>query len=165
MFRPACETLAAGEMTSEFSNRHQLRFDPVSSRKSFTTIKDPNCFRPQVEKIERPRNRASNGYRFRDHQTAILRSFEAFELILQTPPNVPERITKHSVQRPEVVAASGEIQTKSESRRIHQYRDCDKAAEQQMVSTLLLRRCDGTFSQKCLDVLLGLNSTRPQFSE
>src|SRR5215471_17729262 len=95
-----------------------------------------------------PWTRASNGYRFRDQQTAIPQSSEGFEPILQTPPNVREH-----------------IQTTSESRRVRQYRDCDKAAERQMVNTLVLRRCDGIFSQKCLGALLGLNSTKPRFSE
>src|SRR5215469_12126572 len=95
-----------------------------------------------------PWNRASNGYRFRDQQTAILRSFEAFELILRTPPNVRER-----------------IQTTSGNRKVHQCRGYDKAAVRPTANTLLLRRYDGIFSQKCFDVPLGLNSTKPPFFE
>src|SRR5215813_9488864 len=108
------------------------------------------CKRLLLTQKERltPWNRASNGYRFRDQQTAILRSFEAFELILRTPPNVRER-----------------IQTTSGNRRVRQYRGYDKAAVRRMVNTLFLRRYDGIFPQKYFDVPLGLNSTKPLFSE
>src|SRR5215469_2468950 len=95
-----------------------------------------------------PWNRASNGYPFRDQQTAILRSFEAFELILRTPPNVRER-----------------IQTTSESQRVRQYRGYDKAAVRRTVNIGSLQRCDAILSQKYCDVPLGLNSTKPLFSE
>src|SRR5215472_10574228 len=98
----------------------------------------------------RPRSqaRAPDGCRFRGQRTAIPPSFEAFEPILQTPQNVRER-----------------IQTTSESRRVRQCHDYDKAAGRWTVNTLRLRRCDGIFFRKCFAVLLGLNSTKPLFSE
>src|SRR5215472_1986196 len=98
----------------------------------------------------RPRSqaRAPDGCRFRGQRTAIPPSFGAFEPILQTPQNVRER-----------------IQTKSESRRVRQYHDYDKAAGRRTVNTLFLRRYDGIFPQKYLDVPLGSNSTKPLFSE
>src|SRR5215470_4730672 len=95
-----------------------------------------------------PRTRASDGCRFLDQRTAIPPSFEAFEPILQTLRNVRER-----------------IRTMSESRRVRRYHDCDKAAGRRTASTLFLRRCDGIFARKCFGVLLGLNSTKPPFSE
>src|SRR5215471_15584800 len=95
-----------------------------------------------------PWTRASGGCRFLDQRSAIPPSFGAFEPILQTPRKIQER-----------------IQTMSESRRVRQYHDYDKAAGRRTVSTLLLRRCDGIFPRKCFDVLLGLNSTKPLFSE
>jgi len=52
MFRTACETLAAAGNEVRTSDLRQMRFDPVSSRKNFTTVKDPNYFKQQVEEIE-----------------------------------------------------------------------------------------------------------------
>jgi len=52
MFRTACETLAAAGNEVRISDLHEMRFDPVSSRKNFTTVKDPNYFKQQVEEIE-----------------------------------------------------------------------------------------------------------------
>src|SRR5215470_8450361 len=95
-----------------------------------------------------PWSRASDGCRFLDQRTAIPPSFGAFESILQTPRNIQER-----------------IQTMSESRRVRQYHDHDKAAGRWTVNTLRLRRCDGIFFRKCFDVLLGVGSTKPLFSE
>src|SRR5215470_18000503 len=98
----------------------------------------------------RPRSqaRASDGCRFLDRRAAIPQSVGAFEPTPQTPRNVGER-----------------IQTTSESRRVHQYRGYDKAAVRRTADILPLQRCDGIFSQKYCDVPLGLNSTKPLFSE
>ena len=52
MFRTACETLAAAGNEVRTSDLRRMRFDPVSSRKNFTTVKDPNYFKQQVEEIE-----------------------------------------------------------------------------------------------------------------
>lgn len=52
MFYTACEALAAGGNEVRTSDLHEMRFDPVSSRKNFTTVKDPNYFKQQVEEIE-----------------------------------------------------------------------------------------------------------------
>jgi len=52
LFHTACETLAAAGHEVKTSNLHEMRFDPVSSRQNFTTVKDPNYFKPQIEEIE-----------------------------------------------------------------------------------------------------------------
>jgi len=49
MFRTAIETLAAAGHEVMTSDLHAMRFDPVSSRSNFTTVKDPDYFKPQVE--------------------------------------------------------------------------------------------------------------------
>jgi len=51
MFHTACETLAAARHEVRTSDLHAMRFDPVSSRKNFTTVKDPSYFKPQAEEI------------------------------------------------------------------------------------------------------------------
>jgi len=51
MFRTACETLAAASHEVRTSDLHEMRFDPVSSRKNFTTVKEPNYFKQQIEEL------------------------------------------------------------------------------------------------------------------
>ena len=51
MFQTACETLAAAGHEVSTSDLHEMRFDPVSSRKNFTTVKDPNYLKPQIEEM------------------------------------------------------------------------------------------------------------------
>jgi NAD(P)H dehydrogenase (quinone) len=51
MFHTACETLAAVGNEVRTSDLHELRFDPVSGRNNFTTVKDPNYFKQQIEEI------------------------------------------------------------------------------------------------------------------
>lgn len=47
----ACETLTAEGHLVHCSNLHTMGFDPVSSRHSFTTVKDPDFFKPQLEEV------------------------------------------------------------------------------------------------------------------
>jgi NAD(P)H dehydrogenase (quinone) len=49
MFRTAIETLSTAGHEVMTSDLHAMRFDPVSSRSNFTTVKDPDYFKPQVE--------------------------------------------------------------------------------------------------------------------
>src|SRR5215813_3382483 len=49
MFHTACQTLAAVGNEVKTSNLYAMRFDPLSSRKNFTTVKDGNYFKPQLE--------------------------------------------------------------------------------------------------------------------
>ena len=51
MFRAACETLGAAGHEVRTSELHEIRFDPVSSRRNFTTVKDPNYFKQQTEEM------------------------------------------------------------------------------------------------------------------
>lgn len=51
MFRTACETLAAEDHEVRSSNLHAMRFDPVSSRNNFTTVKDPGYLKLQLEEM------------------------------------------------------------------------------------------------------------------
>jgi NAD(P)H dehydrogenase (quinone) len=51
MFHTACETLTAAGNDVRISDLHEMRFDPVSSRKNYTTVKDPNYFKQQAEEI------------------------------------------------------------------------------------------------------------------
>jgi len=51
MFRTACEALAGAGHEVKTSDLHEMRFDPVSSRKSFVTVKDPNFFKQQIEEM------------------------------------------------------------------------------------------------------------------
>ena len=49
MFRTAIETLSTAGHEVMTSDLHAMRFDPVSSRSNFTTVKEPDYFKPQVE--------------------------------------------------------------------------------------------------------------------
>jgi NAD(P)H dehydrogenase (quinone) len=49
MFRAACATLADAGHKIRTSDLDAMHFDPVSSRKNFTTVKDPGYFKPQIE--------------------------------------------------------------------------------------------------------------------
>ena len=51
MFRTACTTLAATGHEVKISDLHEMRFDPISSRKNFSTVKDPNYLKLQIEEI------------------------------------------------------------------------------------------------------------------
>jgi putative NADPH-quinone reductase len=51
MFRTAREALAAAGHEVRVSDLHEMGFDPVSSRKNFTTVKDPAYLKPQLEEI------------------------------------------------------------------------------------------------------------------
>jgi len=51
MFRTACEALSAAGHEVRSSNLHEMRFDPVSSRDNFTTIKDPEFLKLQIEEM------------------------------------------------------------------------------------------------------------------
>jgi putative NADPH-quinone reductase len=51
MFRAACEVLVAEGHEVITSNLKELRFDPVSDRKNFMTVKDPDYFKQQIEEM------------------------------------------------------------------------------------------------------------------
>ena len=51
MFHTACEALAKAGHEVKTSNLHEMHFDPVSCRNNFTTVKDPNYFKQQIEEM------------------------------------------------------------------------------------------------------------------
>jgi NAD(P)H dehydrogenase (quinone) len=51
MFRTAITTLMGEGHEVEISDLYQVGFDPVSGRNNFTTVKDPNYFKPQMEEM------------------------------------------------------------------------------------------------------------------
>lgn len=51
MFQTACETLAAVGHEVKTSDLYAMRFDPVSNRKNFMTLKDRRYFKPQLEEV------------------------------------------------------------------------------------------------------------------
>jgi putative NADPH-quinone reductase len=51
MYRAAVETLLTEGHEVETSDLYQMDFDPVSERHNFTTVKDPNYFKPQIEEV------------------------------------------------------------------------------------------------------------------
>ncbi len=59
MLETACEALGAAGHAVQMSDLHAMAFDPVSARSSFTTVKDPDYFKPQQEEMHAS---ASNGF-------------------------------------------------------------------------------------------------------
>lgn len=51
MFRVAKETPANAGHEVRASDLHATRFDPVSSRASFSTVEPPDYFKPQIEEM------------------------------------------------------------------------------------------------------------------
>jgi NAD(P)H dehydrogenase (quinone) len=77
MFQTACETLAAAGHEVRTSNLHEMRFDPVSSRRNFTTVKDPNYLKPQIEEMN-----ATEMSGFSEEIESEIRKIEWFELMI-----------------------------------------------------------------------------------
>ena len=51
MFRTACEILAGAGHEVKTSDLHDMHFDPVSSRNNFTSVKDPDYLKLQLEEM------------------------------------------------------------------------------------------------------------------
>ena len=51
MFRMAVDVLMKAGHEVKASDLYAMQFDPVSGRHNFTTVKDPNYFRPQIEEM------------------------------------------------------------------------------------------------------------------
>lgn len=51
MFRTACNTLVQTGHAVKTSDLHAMRFNPISGRHNFTTVKDPDYFKQQLEEI------------------------------------------------------------------------------------------------------------------
>ena len=58
MFRMAVDVLMKAGHEVKASDLYAMQFDPVSGRHNFTTVKDPNYFRPQIEEKSRLRKSA-----------------------------------------------------------------------------------------------------------
>ncbi len=61
MFEMAIETLTGDGNEVSISDLHAMTFNPVSSRSNFTTVKDPNFFKPQLEEIHATEHRGFAG--------------------------------------------------------------------------------------------------------
>ncbi len=51
MFRTAQETMTAAGHSVEVSDLYEMKFDPVSDRRNFTTVKDAGYFKQQIEEM------------------------------------------------------------------------------------------------------------------
>jgi NAD(P)H dehydrogenase (quinone) len=51
MFQTAIDTLKDSGHDVQYSDLYAMRFDPISDRRNFTTVKDPDYFKPQLEEI------------------------------------------------------------------------------------------------------------------
>lgn len=51
MFRTAQETMTAAGYSVEVSDLYAMKFDPVSDRRNFTTVKDAGYFKQQIEEM------------------------------------------------------------------------------------------------------------------
>ena len=51
LLRTAVETLACSGHSVNASDLHAMRFDPVSGRHNFKTVKDPGYFKQQTEEL------------------------------------------------------------------------------------------------------------------
>ncbi len=81
MFDTAVRELRAAGHTVETSDLYRMGFDPVSSRANFTTVKDPDYLKLQIEETH-----ASQSDGFAPEIEAELRKLEACDLlILQFP--------------------------------------------------------------------------------
>jgi len=61
MFEMAIETLTGAGNEVISSDLHAMTFDPVSSRSNFTTVKDPDYLKPQLEEIYATEHRGFAG--------------------------------------------------------------------------------------------------------
>jgi NAD(P)H dehydrogenase (quinone) len=77
MARTAAETLAQQGHNVSFSDLYAMGFDPVSGRKNFTTIKDPDFFKQQQEELHATEH---NG--FAPEIEAEIRKVEAADLLI-----------------------------------------------------------------------------------
>jgi NAD(P)H dehydrogenase (quinone) len=77
MFQTACQALAAAGHEVRTSDLHEMRFDPVSSRKNFGAAKDPDYLTLQIEEMFA---RETNG--FSDEIEAEIRKVEWCDLMI-----------------------------------------------------------------------------------
>ena len=51
LFRTAVDVLTEADHEVKTSDLYDMRFNPVSSRQNYTTVKDPDYFKPQIEEM------------------------------------------------------------------------------------------------------------------
>ncbi len=77
MFRTACETLKSNGHSLETSDLYQMKFDPVSDRRNFATVKEPAYFKQQIEEMH-----ATEQGGFAPDVEAELRKMESSDLMI-----------------------------------------------------------------------------------
>jgi len=77
LFLTAQDTLRTAGHSVEVSDLYALRFDPVSDRRNFTTVKNPDLFKQQIEELH-----ATEVGGFAADVEAELRKLEACDLMI-----------------------------------------------------------------------------------
>jgi len=77
LFRTAQESLRAAGHSVQTSDLYAMKFDPVSDRRNFTTVKDPDYFKQQIEEMH-----ATEAGGFAPVLEAELRKVEACNLMI-----------------------------------------------------------------------------------
>ncbi|UFZ04262.1 NAD(P)H-dependent oxidoreductase [Bradyrhizobium ontarionense] len=77
MFRTAVDVLGAAGHEIKTSDLYALRFDPVSSRTNFLTVKDPDYYKQQTEELY-----ASESYGFADEIEREIQNIEWCDLMI-----------------------------------------------------------------------------------
>lgn len=77
LYQTACDTLRSCRHTVDTSDLYQMKFDPVSDRRNFTTVKEPNYFKQQIEEMH-----ATEVGGFAPDVEAELRKMEACDLMI-----------------------------------------------------------------------------------
>ena len=77
LFRTAQDTLRAARHGVTVSDLHAMKFDPVSDRRNFSTVKNPDFFKQQIEEMH-----ATDGGGFVPDVEAELRKLEACDLMV-----------------------------------------------------------------------------------
>ena len=77
MFRTAVATLREAGGTVETSDLHAMHFNPVSGRHNFTTVKDPEYFKQQIEELH-----ATEAHGFAPEVEGEIRKIESCDLMI-----------------------------------------------------------------------------------
>ena len=77
MFRAAHETMSAAGHSVQVSDLYAMKFDPVSDRRNFTTVKDAEYFKQQIEEMH-----ATEAGGFAPDVEAELRKAERCDLMI-----------------------------------------------------------------------------------
>jgi NAD(P)H dehydrogenase (quinone) len=77
LFRTAQQTLRAAGHSLAVSDLYAMKFDPVSDRRNFTSVKNPEFFKQQIEEVN-----ATEVHGFASDLEAELRKMEACDLMI-----------------------------------------------------------------------------------